>query len=286
MNRLPLLHLEAQPNPQVARSPITQQLSLYLALIPLLLLTYQNLIVPVGALPPLPLADIGVAMFVALFSLFHNLYTFGWRSTLALFGITLVVAWSFEQTSVITGLPYGVYHYSDALGAKLGHVPYAIPFAWYSMLYPSYVMARLISGGVNTRLQPSWSGLLWRAFVSGMVITAWDVLVDPMASAPGVHSWVWEQGGAYYGVPNLNFVGWVLTGFTVILLYSLFELRFPAHPLGSRTRFVLGLPLVVYGLTMLQLMLRSDAPSEWSVLAAFVMGFPLVAALSQLRKAV
>jgi len=33
-------------------------------------------------------------------------------------------------------------------------------------------------------------------------------------------------------------------------------------------------------------MLRSDAPSEWSVLAAFVMGFPLVAALSQLRKAV
>lgn len=278
------LPLEAQRSTQVDRSSGIHQLPLYLALIPLLLLAYQNLLVPVGGLPPLPVADIGVAMFVALFSLFHNLYTFGWRNTLALFGITLVVAWGFEQTSVATGLPYGVYHYSDALGAKLGHVPYAIPFAWYSMLYPSYVMARLMTSGAQSGSQPGWRGLLWRAFVSGMVITAWDVLVDPMASAPGVHSWVWEQGGAYYGVPNLNFVGWVLTGFTVILLYSLFELRFPARPLGSWTRFVLVLPLMVYGLTMLQLMLRSDAPSEWPVLAAFVMGFPLVAALSQLRK--
>lgn len=82
----------------------------------------------------------------------------------------------------------------------------------------------------------------------------------------------------------MNFVGWVLTGFTAILLYDLFEQRFPARPLGAWTRPVLLLPLVVYGLTMLQLMLRSDAPSEWPVLAAFVMGFPLVAALSQLRQ--
>lgn len=277
------LHLETQPNPRSVRPFTSNQLPLYLALILLLFLAYQNLFVPLLYFPSLPVADIGVAMFVALFSLFHNLYTFGWRSTLALFGITLVVAWGFEQTSVATGLPYGVYHYSDALGPKLGHVPYAIPFAWYSMLYPSYVMARLISGGVNTH-QPSWGELLWRAFVSGMVITAWDVLVDPMASAPNVHSWVWEQGGAYYGVPNLNFVGWVLTGFTAMLLYSLFELRFPARPLGAWTRPVLALPMAVYGLTMLQLMLRSDAPSEWTVLAAFVMGFPLVAAASQLRR--
>jgi hypothetical protein len=33
---------------------------------------------------------------------------------------------------------------------------------------------------------------------------------------------------------------------------------------------------------MLQMMVRHDAPTEWPVLAAFVMGFPLVAAFSQL----
>lgn len=183
------LHLAAARSTQTNQAPTgINPLPLYLALIPLLLLTYQNLFVPLWHFPPLPMADIGVAMFVALFSLLHNLYSFGWRSTLALMGITLVVSWSFEQTGVATGLIYGVYHYSAALGPKLGHVPYAIPLAWYSMLYLSYGMARLITGDTNPHSQPSWGALIWQAFVAGMVMTAWDVLVDPMASAPGVHS--------------------------------------------------------------------------------------------------
>ncbi len=277
------LHLEAHPNTQGNGAQMTRnQLPLYLALIPLLLLVYQNLLVTLWDLPTLPVADIGVAMFVALFSLLHNLYTFGWRSTLALLGITVAVSWSFEQTGAATGLIYGVYHYTAALGPKLGLVPYAIPLAWYSMLYLSYGLARLITGDTNPHSRPSWGALIWQAFVAGMVMTAWDVLVDPMASAPNVHSWVWDQGGAYYGVPNQNFVGWVLTAFTVILLYGLVSYCLPARPMGNWTRPVLVLPLVIYGLTMLQLMLRPDAPSEWPVLAVFVMGFPLVAAVSQL----
>ena len=270
--------------PAKGRPTSLSQLPLYLALIPLLLLTYQTLFVTLWDLPSLSTADIGVAMFVALFSLLHNLYTFGWRNTLALLGITVVVSWGFEQTGAATGLIYGVYHYSAALGPKLGLVPYAIPLAWYSMLYLSYMMARLITRDTNPHSRLSWGALIWQAFVAGMVMTAWDVLVDPMASAPGVHSWVWEQGGAYYGVPNQNFVGWVLTAFTVILLYGLVSYRLSARPMGSWTRPVLALPLVIYGLTMLQLMLRPDAPSEWAVLGAFVMGFPLVAAFSQWQK--
>jgi hypothetical protein len=45
---------------------------------------------------------------------------------------------------------------------------------------------------------------------------------------------------------------------------------------------MLALPLLVYGLIMVQMMVRHDAPTEWPVLAAFVMGFPLVATVSQL----
>lgn len=87
------LHLDPPSGTLLApRPPAINQLPLYLALIPLLWLIYQNLFVPLRHFPSLPLADIGVAMFVAMFSLLHNLYTFGWRSTLALLGITLVVA--------------------------------------------------------------------------------------------------------------------------------------------------------------------------------------------------
>jgi hypothetical protein len=84
--------------------------------------------------------------------------------------------------------------------------------------------------------------------VTGMVLTACDVLVDPLASGPNALAWVWEHGGAYYGVPTQNFVGWMLTGFTAIVCYRLYERRFRSRPLGQQTRTMLALPLVVYGL--------------------------------------
>jgi len=233
-------------------------------------------------LPSLPVTEAGVAIFVALFSLLHSLSTLGWRNTLALFGITAVVSWSFEQAGVATSLVYGAYHYSDALGPKLGHVPYAVPVAWYSMLYLSYVMAMLITEGAMRRMRSGFWPVLWQAGVTGVVLTAWDVLIDPLASGPGARSWVWEQGGAYYGVPAQNFIGWILTGFTVVVCYRLYERFAPARPLARQTRTMLALPLLVYGLIMVQMMVRHDAPTEWPVLAAFVMGFPLVAAFSQL----
>src|SRR5215212_1660582 len=104
----------------------------------------------------------------------------------------------------------------------------------------------------------------------------------PLASGPGALSWIWEQGGAYYGVPTQNFIGWIFTGFTVVVCYRLYKRFVPARPLGRQTRTMLVLPLLVYGLIMVQMMVRHDAPTEWPVLAAFVMGFPLVAAFSQL----
>lgn len=284
------LHPEARPTANAesaarhAATPptATNQLLLYLALVPLALVAYQHLLVTGWGLPSLPLTEPGVAMFVALFSLLHSLSALGWRNTLALFSITAVVAWVFEQAGVATGLIYGAYHYSDQLGPKLGHVPYAIPVAWYSMLYLSYVIAMLITEGSVQRTRPGHRPVLWPAFVTGMVLTAWDVLVDPLASGPNALSWVWEQGGAYYGVPTQNFVGWMLTGFTATVCYRLYERRFRSRPLGQATRTMLALPLAAYGLVMLQMMLRHDAPTEWPILAAFVMGFPLVAAFSQL----
>jgi hypothetical protein len=55
-----------------------------------------------------------------------------------------------------------------------------------------------------------------------------------------------------------------------------------SRPLGQETRTRLALPLAAYGLVMLQMTLRHGVPTEWPILAAFVMDFPLVAAFSQL----
>jgi putative membrane protein len=63
-------------------------------------------------------------------------------------------------------------------------------------------------------------------------MTAWDLVVDPILSGPTVRAWVWEGGGAYYGVPLRNFLGWIGTTFTIYLLYRSVERRWTLEPVG------------------------------------------------------
>ncbi|TLZ69322.1 MAG: carotenoid biosynthesis protein [Methanobacteriota archaeon] len=56
---------------------------------------------------------------------------------------------------------------------------------------------------------------LWLAPVDGLVATAWDLLVDPVAVRS--QFWTWISPPALYGVPISNFVGW----FVVVTVLSL-----------------------------------------------------------------
>jgi uncharacterized membrane protein len=55
------------------------------------------------------------------------------------------------------------------------------------------------------------------AAVGGLVMTAWDLVMDPIMVASG--HWVWDVKGAYFGIPLQNFWGWWLTVFTTFVLY-------------------------------------------------------------------
>jgi uncharacterized membrane protein len=48
-------------------------------------------------------------------------------------------------------------------------------------------------------------------------MTAWDLAMDPMMVAGG--HWVWDQPGAYFGIPVHNYIGWWLTIFVAFLLF-------------------------------------------------------------------
>ena len=55
------------------------------------------------------------------------------------------------------------------------------------------------------------------AAVGALVMTAWDLAMDPMMSA-GEH-WIWEVEGAYFGIPLQNYWGWWLTVFVTFMLF-------------------------------------------------------------------
>jgi putative membrane protein len=54
--------------------------------------------------------------------------------------------------------------------------------------------------------------LVW-AVTAGLILTAWDVAMDP-AMVRTSH-WIWHEPGPFYGMPYSNWLGWIATG-TVI----------------------------------------------------------------------
>jgi uncharacterized membrane protein len=268
-----------------------------LAITFLALFIYSSIIRPLleplfAELPRIP-GGIGIkTLFMMLFSIFHAAYVLGWRHTLLFFGITVAVSWSYEHVGVETGLIYGAYHYTNALGLKLGHVPIIIPIAWFMMIYPSYIIANLIGSGrqMMTRDKKNNNNnpitlvqILWLSFLSAVIMTAWDLVVDPYLSGPTERAWIWEDGGQYFGVPLHNFGGWLLTTFTIYFIFRLLsERKFQMHT--SRrplTTSIILLPLISYGATMIANIIPGEPP-ELRIIGPIVMGIPLVIAATRL----
>ena len=151
------------------------------------------------------------------FSILHASQRYGWKVASILLVCVFVISLGMESVGVATGLVYGPYHYTDQLGIKfLGLVPLLIPIAWFMMMYPATVIAErlVIPGGKGKILSK-----LAVAAIAGIVMTAWDVAMDPMMVLAG--HWVWEVDGAFFGVPVHNFIGWWLTTFLSVAVFLL-----------------------------------------------------------------
>jgi len=193
----------------------------------------------------------------------------GWR-VVAMFGVASLIALASELLGTRTGYPFGGYSYTPLLGYRiLGLVPFPIPISWTFILYCSLAMCgRLLPARDDGRTR-----LLW-AFVAGLILTAWDVAMDP-AMVRTAH-WLWHEPGPFYGMPFTNWIGWVVTG-TVIAWVML---RFVPPGVVAERVSPTRLPLVLYavnGLMPIAICFRHGL--LWAgVLGTVAMAVPLVLA--------
>ncbi|HEY1388030.1 MAG TPA: carotenoid biosynthesis protein [Ktedonobacterales bacterium] len=152
------------------------------------------------------------------FALIHGSMRYGWGGILVFVIICLVVSNALENLSILTGFPFGHYHYTDGLGPKLFLVPLLIGPAYISTGYLAWVIGNVLVGDI--RRSAGKFTLFATPFIAAFAMVAWDVCLDPTLSTI-LKFWIWEQGGGYFGVPLSNYLGWF---FTVFIFFQLFAL--------------------------------------------------------------
>ena len=215
------------------------------------------------------------------FGLLHALYTLGWRRALLLLGVTCVTGFIAEFVGIKTGLIFGRYFYTDVLGPKiLSTVPVLIPFSYFMMLYPSYIITNLILDARPEANGHTFPRLMWASLLTGLVMTSWDLSNDPLM-ADQIKAWVWVDGGPYFGIPIQNFYGWIVVSIVICFLYRFLERFLRFEPYGRPFPWIMIAPIVAYGMFGL-----ADSiigyPLATRTIPPFAMGISMIAAAVRL----
>jgi len=209
----------------------------------------------------------------------------GGRAALRLALLAASLGWLAEQLGATRGWFFGSYVYTEVLGPRLGAVPFVIPLMWFALCYVGYVIANLIvwQAPSDSATAPSLAQDLLMSLLGAMVVTCYDLGVDPYMVYK-LKAWTMtETDGWWFGETVQGFGGWMLVSFTILLAFRLGlrgRLPLPAAPVALRHAVV---PLGVYGALML-FQVCLGYPVEARTIALFAMGFPLLAAVCGLLR--
>jgi len=168
---------------------------------------------PLAFNPYLVLAGVVVMRLPLIAGLFPLV---GRRATILLV-VLAGYAYGIEYVGATTGLPYGEFAYQIPLGPMLfDTIPLGLPVFFMPLVLNAYLLCLLLLG------ERARSAAV-RVPVVIAAVVAVDLVLDPAAVALGF--WAFESG-SYYGIPWLNFAGWVLSGaVATVLVDAAFERR-------------------------------------------------------------
>ena len=99
--------------------------------------------------------------------------------------------------------------------------------AYFQMLYMSWTLAHVVIDNFSNQLK---NGLrIVQPVIASFIMVMWDMVIDPHMSTMSGH-WIWHAGGAYFGVPFVNYMGWFLCVYTMNQLFGLYMSRKDVKP--------------------------------------------------------
>jgi putative membrane protein len=151
------------------------------------------------------------------FVLLHGARRYGWPAIGIFVAAGLVISNILENLSIQTGFPFGHYHYTG--DGKIFEVPWFIGPAYLATGYLAWVVATVLLGDV--RRNSPWLTTIGTPVIGAFAMTEWDLALDPATSTIN-QAWIWENGGGYFGVPLVNFLGWTFTVYLFMQAFALY----------------------------------------------------------------
>jgi len=154
----------------------------------------------------------------ALFFTIHGALVWGFFNIAIFLIITVIVSLLLEIIGSKTGYVFGgKYHYNNenTPGFILFGIPVLIPIAWFGIIYMSINFCNYVT---NVRFPFENSINYYFIILTAIFVMSLDLVLDPLAVDE--KRWNWELPGIYYGIPILNFFGWLLVPLLILLIFQ------------------------------------------------------------------
>ena len=154
----------------------------------------------------------------AIFFIIHGALVWGFFNIAIFLIITIIVSLLLEIIGSKTGYVFGgKYHYNNdnTPGFILFGIPVLIPIAWFGIIYMSINFCNYVT---NVRFPFENSINYYFIILTAIFVMLLDLVLDPLAVDE--KRWNWELPGIYYGIPILNFFGWLLVPLLILLIFQ------------------------------------------------------------------
>lgn len=198
-------------------------------------------------------------------TIIHALITLSPIRGISLLLLAAVVGTYMETQGLKSGVVFGgQYVYSPKL-TTLFQVPISVIFYWAVFIYLGYTMTNSLITWLGKNkphvLKGNFINILPLVLLDILTVVSIDLFMDPLESYKG--TWQWINGGAFFGVPLGNFVGWAIVVTIVTSGFRTFEFFAPLKPTPNTSLSVI--PILAYILIAVALALSALSYNLYSV---------------------
>ncbi len=214
----------------------------------------------------------------AIFIFMHGSKYLGRKNIILFFIVIFIVSYTTEYLGVSTGKIFGDYYYNLLNnGPLVGGVPPLLMLTYFAITYSTYWVVRILLGDFKII---KGQKIVWFALLGGLIATLTDLAADPVNSTVN-KVYIWTKGGIFFGVPYLNFIGWlaeITLFFIIISVIFAYITKAPKSEKAPSKSFQLQ-PIVLFSAPIIPIILRpiwgeqpADIRAAMSLIALFGLG--------------